>query len=280
MSSSHQLSDFKLTFVSDGNYFLDGGAYFGIVPKALWQARVPADEQNRVVVGVNSVVVETGEQTVLIETGIGNKISEKMQRIYHSKALLLQNLRSAGFAPEKIDIVINTHLHFDHCGWNTVIKDGAAVATFPNAIYYAPRGEWEVACEQRERDAVSYMTDNYDPLIRSGQMKLLEQESAIMPGIEMRFFPGHTRAMMAVVLTSGGQTACYISDLIPSSAHLALTWGMAYDLYPLETIANKKRFYAEAIPNRWLVLFTHDPAVPAAYLSASASGKQITAQPL
>src|SRR5438067_743976 len=160
MAQSHQLGDFKLTFVSDGNYFLDGGAYFGIVPKPLWSARVPADDQNRVVVGLNSVVVRTGKHTVLIETGIGDKLSEKMRRIYQPQARLLQNLAAAGLAPEQIDIVINSHLHFDHCGWNTVMKNGAVAPTFPNATYYAPRGEWEAAREQRERDAISHISDH------------------------------------------------------------------------------------------------------------------------
>ena len=278
MAQSHQLGDFELTFVSDGTYFLDGGAYFGIVPKPLWSARVAADEQNRVVVGLNSAVVRTGKHTVLIETGIGNKLSNKMQRIYQPKMRLLDNLAAAGVALEKIDVVINSHLHFDHCGWNTVMNNGAAVATFPNATYYAPRGEWEAGREQRERDAVSYISDNYDPLIHSGQMKLVERDQEILPGIALRNYPGHTRAMMAVLLASGGKTACYISDLIPSSAHLDLTWGMAYDLFPLETIANKKRFYAEAVPGNWLVLFTHDPHIPAAYLRQE--GKKFIAQPL
>ena len=278
MAQSCQLGDFELTLVSDGTYFLDGGAYFGIVPKPLWSARVAADNQNRVVVGLNSVVVRTGKQTVLIETGIGNKLNEKMQRIYQPQARLLENLAAAGIAPEKIDIVINSHLHFDHCGWNTVMKNGAAAATFPNAAYYAPRGEWEAGREQRERDAISYISDNYDPLIGSGQMKLVEHDQEIVPGIAVRNYPGHTRSMMAVLLTSGGKTACYISDLIPSSTHLNLTWGMAYDLFPLETIANKKRFYAEAIPGNWLVLFTHDPHIPAAHLRQD--GRKIIAQPL
>src|SRR5437764_12263733 len=130
MAQSRQLGDFELTLVSDGTYFLDGGAYFGIVPKPLWSARVAADNQNRVLVGLSSVVVRTGKQTVLIETGIGNKLNEKMQRIYQPRARLLENLAAAGIAPEKIDIVINSHLHFDHCGWNTVMKNGAAAATF------------------------------------------------------------------------------------------------------------------------------------------------------
>jgi|ERR1051326_1209653 glyoxylase-like metal-dependent hydrolase (beta-lactamase superfamily II) len=273
------LGDFELTSLSDGNYFLDGGQFFGIVPKVLWSRKVEADDQNRVITGLNSVLVRTGKQNILIETGIGNKLGEKMRQIYQPQAQLLETLKAAGVRPEAINIVINSHLHFDHCGWNTVIEDGKAVPTFPNARYYAPHGEWEVAKLQRERDAVSYISDNYDPLITSGQMQLLKQDAEILPGISTRTYPGHTRSMMAVLIQSGGQTACYISDLIPTTAHLDLTWGMSFDLYPLETIENKKRFYKEAIPANWLVLFTHDPKIPAAHLELNEKHK-IVAKPL
>lgn len=273
------LGDFELTFLSDGEYFLDGGQFFSIVPKALWSRKVQADEQNRVVAGLNSVLVRTGKQNILIETGIGNKLGEKMRQIYQPQAKLLESLKATGGRPEEINVVINSHLHFDHCGWNTVIQNGKAVPTFPNARYYAPYGEWEVAKLQRERDAVSYISGNYDPLIASGQMQLLKQDSEIAPGISTRTYPGHTRAMMAILIQSGGQTACYISDLIPSSAHLDLTWGMSFDLYPLETIENKKRFYKEAIPGKWLTLFTHDPRIYAAHLDFS-DKKKIIAKPI
>src|SRR5690242_16953531 len=131
------LGDFELEFFSDGNYYLDGGQFFGIVPKLLWSRKVQADEQNRVTTGLNSVLVRTGKQNVLIETGIGNKLSEKMRQIYQPQARLLDSMAAAGVRPEEINVVINSHLHFDHCGWNTVIRDGKAVPTFPNAHYYA-----------------------------------------------------------------------------------------------------------------------------------------------
>ena len=148
------LGDFELTVVSDGTYFLDGGGFFGVVPKSLWSKKVAADDQNRVAAGLNSLLVRTGEKNVLIETGIGNKLSEKMVRIYTQPAKLLENLYSAGIAPEDIDIVINTHLHFDHCGWNTVRQDGKIAPTFPRAKYYAPEGERQYARHPSERDAI------------------------------------------------------------------------------------------------------------------------------
>jgi glyoxylase-like metal-dependent hydrolase (beta-lactamase superfamily II) len=269
-----RLGTLDLTIVSDGTYFLDGGNFFGIVPKVLWQKRAQPDELNRLAVGLNSVLMRAAGKTVLIETGIGNKLSEKMARNFSPQAKLLQNLRGAGCEPEQVDFVINSHLHFDHCGWNTVRDQaGQVVPTFPNATYYAPRGEWEVAKLQRERDAVSYISDNYDPLISSGQMKLLDGGEIILPGISVETYPGHTRSMMAIHIESEGKRACYISDLIPTTNHLDLTWGMSFDLYPLETIENKKRFYARAIPERWLVIFTHDPKIPMAYVERTPEGK-------
>ena len=269
------LGDFELTAVSDGIYHLDGGAFFGVVPKVMWERRVKADEKNQVPVGLNSVVVRTGHHTVLIETGIGNKLREKMAKIYGQPAKLLENLGAAGVSPEDIDVVINTHLHFDHCGWNTVRKGDKMVATFPRAKYYAPEGEWQYARRPSERDAISYIPDNYDPLVQSSQMALPKGGEEIVPGVSVRTFPGHTAYMQAVIVQSGGQTACYISDLIPTTAHLDITWGMAFDLYPLQTIENKKQYYARAIPEKWLTMFTHDPNVPWAYVEKDEKGKMV-----
>lgn len=260
------LGDFELTAVSDGIYISDGGAFFGVVPKTLWQRKVKSDDQNRIFAGLNSILVRTGRQNILIETGIGNKLSDKMKSFYEPKELLLQNLHAAGAAPEDIDIVINSHLHFDHCGWNTVYKNGRAVATFPKAKYYVQEGEVQHGHLQLERDRVSYFNDNYDPLIASGQMQLLNGAAEIVPGISVAVYPGHTRNLQAIFIRSGGQTACYISDLIPTTWHLDITWVMAYDLFPLETIENRKRYYKEALPQNWLTIFTHDPDIPWAYL--------------
>lgn len=262
------LGDFELTAISDGTYVGDGGAFFGIIPKVMWQRKVLADDLNRIKVSCNSVLVRTGKQTVLIETGIGNKLSERIKSFYLPELKLMDSLRATGTTPEEIDVVINSHLHFDHCGWNTVFKDGVAVANFPNARYFAPKGEWEHGALQTERDRISYISDNYDPLIRNGQMTLLSgnQEQEIVPGISIEVWPGHTRNMWAVFVRSAGKTACYISDLIPTTWHLEPTWAMAYDLFPMEVLDNRKRYYARAIPEKWLTMFTHDPEVPWAYI--------------
>ncbi len=272
------LGDLDLTILTDGTYLLDGGAMFGVVPKTLWEKRTPANERNQILLGTNTVVVRTGKHTVVIETGIGNKLPEKLRAIFDARQLLLRSFAAAHIQPEEVDIVINTHLHFDHCGWNTTQKeDGSIVPTFPNARYFAHRGEVEHGHLQLERDAVSYISENYDPLVASGQMTLLDPpagiQTEIVPGVSVEVFPGHTAQMMAVMLDSGGRRACYVSDLMPTSAHLDATWVMGYDLDPLTCIEQRKRFLSRAIPERWLVLFTHDHHHPMGYVEWSAKGK-------
>ncbi len=269
------VGDFELTVCTDGIYFLDGGAMFGVVPKPLWQKRAPADEQNRILLGANTVIVRTGKHAVAIETGLGNKLAPKLKEIYGSSELLPQSLAAAGVRREEIDIVINSHLHFDHCGWNTIKNEAGQVEPFfPNARYFAHRGEVEHGHLQLERDRISYISDNYDPLIASGQMALIEGHHAdIVPGISCELFPGHTAQLMAVHIDSAGQRATYISDLIPTSAHLDATWVMGYDLFPLTCIEERKRFYRRAIPEKWLVLFTHDHDHPMGTVQLNEKGK-------
>jgi glyoxylase-like metal-dependent hydrolase (beta-lactamase superfamily II) len=312
------LGDFELSIFSDGTYPLDGGAFFGVIPKVMWSRKVDADERNYVIAGLNSLLIRrdgprAGKQTVLVETGMGNKLSDRMIKFYGQPAKLLSNLAAAEIAPEDVDIVINTHLHFDHCGWNTVRdKNGKISPTFPRAKYYAPEGEWQYARRPSERDAISYLSENYDPLVASGQMTLLQGGEEIVPGISVRTFPGHTASMMGVMVTALGgiprppgsgqtvsqsphiphrvgdmghsavpypgaaaKTACYISDLIPTTAHLDVTWGMGFDLYPLQTIASKKLYYAQSIPEKWLTVFTHDPTIPWAYVEKDELGKMV-----
>jgi glyoxylase-like metal-dependent hydrolase (beta-lactamase superfamily II) len=274
------LGDFEVTILTDGTYYLDGGAMFGVVPKPLWEKRAPADEQNRILLGTNTVVVRTGRQTVAIETGIGNKLPEKLNAIYDAKGRLPESFNAAGIRLEEVDVVINSHLHFDHCGWNTTrLHDGRVVPTFPNARYFAHRGEVEHGHLQLERDAISYISANYDPLVESGQMSLLALDAGeiyeLLPGISVELFPGHTQQLMAVHIESGGEHACYISDLLPTSAHLDVTWVLGYDLDPLRCIEERKRFYQRAIPEEWLVLFTHDHNAPMGYVSWNDKGRPV-----
>src|SRR6266576_127010 len=197
------LGDFELCVFSDGTYLLDGGAFFGVIPKVMWSRKVAGDERNYVTAGLNSLLIRTGKHTVLVETGMGNKLSDRMRKFYGQPAKLLDNLSAAGVAPEDIDIVINSHLHFDHCGWNTVRdKNGTIVPTFPRAKYYAPEGEWQYARKPSERDAISYIPENYDPLVESGQMMLLKGGEEIVPGISVKTFRGHTACMQAIIVQS------------------------------------------------------------------------------
>src|ERR1700722_17288337 len=199
-----QLGDFELIVCTDGTYRLDGGAMFGVVPKPLWEKRIAADDQNRILLGLNTFFVRTGKQTVVIETGIGNKQTAKMREINCNQELLPASMGAAGVSVEEVDVVINTHLHFDHCGWNTTLhSDGSVTPTFPNARYFVHRGEVEHGHLQLDRDRVSYLSPNYDPLIASGQMTLLDAEGIrrnpeICPGISVEVFPGHTAQLMGV----------------------------------------------------------------------------------
>ena len=270
------VGDFELTICTDGTYLLDGGAMFGVVPKTMWEKRAPADASNRILLGANTVIVRTGKHTIAIETGIGNKLVPKLQEIFCCQQLLPQSLRSGGVRPEEIDIVINSHLHFDHCGWNTTkTASGEVVPTFPNARYIAHRGEVEHGHLQLERDRVSYISENYDPLIATGQMTLVDGNQEIVPGISVEMYPGHTAQLMAIHIDSCGQRATYISDLIPTSAHLDTTWVMGYDLDPLTCIEQRKRFYQRAIPEKWLVLFTHDHHRPMGRVTLNDRGKPV-----
>ena len=269
------IGDFEVLVLSDGTYELDGGAFFGVVPKVLWEKRMQPDGRNMLKVGTNSLLVRDGKRTVLIEMGIGSKLSEKQQGIHKNQVQLMKSFEAAGVAPDEVDIVINTHLHFDHCGWNTYYRDGKVLATFPRAKYFVQAGEVAHAHEQHERDRVSYLADNYDPLIASGQMTLLEGDAEIASGISVRVFPGHTRDMQVVIVHSRETTLSYPSDLIPTTNHLDPTWVLGYDLYPLTTIDNRHKFYKEAIPEKWLVAFTHDHERPLAYVEMGERGKPV-----
>jgi glyoxylase-like metal-dependent hydrolase (beta-lactamase superfamily II) len=281
LRGSLSVGDFDLSICSDGTYLLDGGAMFGVVPKTLWQKRALPDSENRILLGLNTVVVRTGSATVVIETGIGDRQPDKMRQIHQNQARLPASLAAAGVSPEDVTHVINTHLHFDHCGWNTrTDADGTIRPTFPNARYFAHRGEVEHGHLQLDRDKVSYLSPNYDPLIATGQMTLLDDESirrdpTIATGVSVELFPGHTAQMMGIHIESGGQHACYIGDLMPTSNHVEPTWVMGYDLDPLTCIAQRQRFLARAIPEKWIVLFTHDHHVPAATLSLNDKSKPV-----
>ena len=264
MASSITRGDFEISLIRDSVYWWDGGAMFGVVPKTLWNRKVPADEANRIALGFNCYLIRTGDHTILVETGLGDKRDARQRermRVPPATDPLPEVISRHGIDPESIDIVINSHLHWDHCCGNTVMQAGGAVATFPRARYFASRPEWEHAHERLVRDRVAYLDENYDPLVESGQMTLVPGDHEVAPGVWMRRAPGHNRDMMVVTAESRGQTFCFLSDLVPFAAHLQPSWITAFDLYPLETIENKNRWLTRAVEGQWICGFGHDPEI-------------------
>ena len=273
-----KLGSFELTALSDGTFALDGGQMFGVVPKPLWEKKLPADARNRVRLALTCLLVRAGKHNVLIETGIGNKYNDKFLDIYgvEKPTTLPVDLKKTGLRPEDMDIVINTHLHFDHCGWNTRREGGKLIPTFPCARYVIQAGEWEHALHPTERDRASYLPESFRPA--EAQTEFLEGNQEIIPGVRVEIFPGHTRDLQCVWIESEGQQACFVSDLIPTRAHLPYPWITSFDLYPLETLANKERLLPQLVAQETLVVFPHDPEVPWAKL-AEQDGR-IVAQPV
>jgi glyoxylase-like metal-dependent hydrolase (beta-lactamase superfamily II) len=257
-----KLGAFEIHALSDGTFGLDGGQMFGVVPKPLWEKKLPADERNRVRLGLTCLLVRTGKYNVLIETGIGEKFDAKHTRIYNidHSSRLPQELSRQGLGLDDIDIVINTHLHFDHCGWNTRREGSQIVPTFPKARYFMQRAEWEHALHPSEHDRASYLEEWFAPA--EPQTVFVEGAREIVPGVRVELAPGHVRDMQCVWIESEGRRACFISDLVPTRAHLPFPWIMAFDLYPMDTLATKRRLLPQLAENRDLVIFPHDAEVP------------------
>lgn len=262
------LGDIELHLLSDGTFRLDGGAMFGVIPKPMWGKKAPADDRNRILLGMNILLIKAAGKRILVETGAGDKWSSKLRDIYafEQSHRLPEQLAAAGVTPESVDIVINTHLHFDHCGWNTRIVDGRAVPTFPNARYFVQRGEFDHAMSPTERDRASYFVENFAPMQDSGQLQFLNGDAEIVPGIEVVVVQGHIMHMQCVKLTGGGNTVFFMADLVPTAAHLAFPWIMGYDLYPMLTLENKHKWLPRAAREGWTVIFGHEPHTPAAKL--------------
>jgi glyoxylase-like metal-dependent hydrolase (beta-lactamase superfamily II) len=257
-----RLGEFEVFGLRDGFFSLDGGAMFGVVPKNLWEKKYPSDVQNRIRLGLNSILIKTPQALVLVETGIGSKLEAKMRAIYsvEQDTGLLGSLARLGFGPEEVDFVINTHLHFDHCGGNTRRDEsGGVVPTFPRARYIIQKGEWEWANNPHEREKGSYLPENFRPLADFGQLRLVEGDAAVTDGVAVRLAPGHTEHHQCVMAVSGGKAVAYLGDLVPTSAHVALAYGMSFDLQPLQNLETKRRFYERAIAEDWVLSFVHDP---------------------
>jgi glyoxylase-like metal-dependent hydrolase (beta-lactamase superfamily II) len=263
MTERIRLGDIEVFGIREGFFLLDGGAMFGVVPKNLWEKVSPADSKNRIRLGLNSLLVKTPRALVLVETGIGTKSDQKFAGIYglDLRPGLVPALESAGFRAEDVDFVINTHLHFDHCGGNTRRDEaGRIVPTFPRARYIIQKGEWEAALHPNERDRASYFAENFVPLGDAGLLDLVDGDREVTPGIEVVVSPGHTRRHQSVMVRSGGRALYFLGDLVPTAAHVRLAYIMSYDLFPLETLETRKRLYEQAIAGDWVLAFVHDPA--------------------
>lgn len=265
-----EIGDFRITLVRAGSYRWDAGAMFGVVPQTLWSKSQTRDELNRIEAGFNCFVVDDGTRRILVETGGGVRHDERaLERMGMPRGVhATEALAECGFEPESVDFVVNTHLHWDHCGGNTVGDGESAVAAFQNARYATQRHELEHAREQHPRDAVSYRAVNYEPLLATGRLHLLDGDVEIAPGIQVQVTPGHNRDMMVVVVRSGGETWCHLADLAPYAAHVTPTWVAAFDLFPLETIQSKTDLFTRAAAEGWWCSFGHDPKVSFARIVA------------
>ncbi|MDQ1707645.1 MAG: hypothetical protein QOJ88_856 [Pyrinomonadaceae bacterium] len=261
-----QFGDYRVEIIPDTEFRLDGGAMFGVVPRTLWSRVCPPDDQNRIRMNMNCVFIDTGHLRILIETGIGDKWSAKHREMFGitRQRSLADSLRAiAGVEPDSIDVVVNTHLHFDHAGGNTELNEaGKAVPAFRNARYFIARAEVAHADEPSERDRASYLPDSWQPLVASGQLKLQPADYEVAPGLRMETYAGHNRSMQCWRLQREGQTLFGFADLVPMRAHVPFAWIMGYDLYPAETLAVKKQLLPQAAREGWTCLFYHDPDEP------------------
>jgi len=260
-----QLGDFELLSLSDGDFRLDGGAMFGVVPKPLWERRAPCDEKNRIFLGMRPLLVKTPTQRVLIDAGCGDKMTEKDAVIYgFDRARNLDHaLAAVGLTAADIDVVIASHLHFDHAGGFTARVDGRIVPRFPNARYKIRRDEYVDATHPHERNRASYFPENYVPLVEAGVVDFIDADGEVLPGISVWRTGGHTMHHQLIKIESGGRTAVFPADLMPTAAHVDEPWIMAYDLYPMDTLAYKRTFVREAIAGEYVIFFEHDPKMAA-----------------
>ncbi|MBZ0243268.1 MAG: MBL fold metallo-hydrolase [Bacteroidales bacterium] len=272
----------KLIPIETGNFKLDGGAMFGVVPKVLWQKLYPADENNLCNWAMRCLLVVDGERRILIDNGIGNKQDENWLKHYYlnGDATLEKSLAEAGFKPEDITDMVITHMHFDHCGGSVnynADKSGFELA-FPNATYWTSKQQFEWATHPNRREEASFLKENILPIQESGKLKLIEEEGEYIPNITFKLYNGHTEGQLIPHINYNGKTVVFMADLMPSSAHVPMPWIMAYDTRPLETLKDKERFYAEALANDYVLFLEHDLYNEACTLHDTPKGVRVKAQ--
>ncbi|MEW6579128.1 MAG: MBL fold metallo-hydrolase [Chloroflexota bacterium] len=278
------LGDIHIHLISDGVVWVDSGGVWGLVPRALWSRYLPPDEQSRVPMILTCLLVRAAGKTLVVDTGLGDKLNRRMADLWgleHPRGTLLDGLARLGVAPADVDMVINTHLHADHCAGNThVAPGGAIVATFPNAEYVVQRREFEDAMHPNERTRATYFPDNYAPLHEPGQLRLLDGDTTLLPGVRAVVTPGHTPGHQSVLFESGGQSALFVADLASYAVHFErLAWMTAYDVEPLVTLETKRRWQQWALDSGGLLIFQHDTQIAAAHFVESERGGR-TLQPV
>jgi glyoxylase-like metal-dependent hydrolase (beta-lactamase superfamily II) len=258
-----ELGPVKVHVLRESTFWLDGGAMFGVVPRAVWEKRDPPDDRNRVELAANVALIETAGKRVLVETGMGQRWAARdVERYRLQDGGLLAALASIGVAAADVDVVVNTHLHFDHAGGNTRVADGRLVPTFPRARYVVQLGEWEDATHPHERNHASYREEDFVPLAEARQLETVQGEVEVAPGVRVVPVGGHTAYHQMVMVEGGGRTLAIPSDLLPTSSHLPLPFIMSYDLFPVGTLEAKRRLLARAVEEDWALLFYHDARVP------------------
>ncbi len=255
---------FEVHALSDGTFRLDGGAMFGVVPKVLWEKGDAPDERNRIRLGLGCLLVKTPRgKWALVDTGLSDKYERdpKFLKIYavERPRTLLHALKDHGLTPADISLVVNTHLHFDHCGGNTIEDGGRLVPAFPNARYIIQKDEWHDATHPHERNQASYLRENFEVPESSGRMELIDGDVELEPGFKAVRSGGHTRGHQCALVESEGDAALFLGDLIPTRSHVPLPWIMAYDLHPVDSLESKRRLLAMAEERRWRLVFQHDP---------------------
>lgn len=270
-----KLGTYDIYPVSDGRFRLDGGAMFGVVPKALWEPCCPADDRNRIQLALTCLLIRARGHNILVDTGLGDKWPAKYRDMFaiERQSTLRDALNTLGLCTDDIDLVINTHLHFDHAGGNTTLEPGRVTPTFRKARYLVQRGEFEEAEHPNERTKTSYRAENLAPVAEARQWELLDGDMELLPGISVVVTGGHTAHHQAVKIESEGKVAFYLGDLIPTVSHLPLPYIMGYDLFPLGTLEAKRRFLTQASKEKWLLLFEHDPLIQCGFVKQDHEGR-------